>query len=171
MTTLAQEIRTFLQSEPFTKDDLQALTSVLEDQVLLACLVSPDVSLNVKVAVLEKAEIPHPIIDDLFFFAQLMHNHSVDFASVKPYIEGLMQEKNSEAFIEIYTREILDSSIIKKIEQLLLAGPLAEFSYCNFHFVLDPDIVGGFRICHRDTVWDYTVEGQLTAFHQQFISL
>lgn len=171
MTIVAQEIRTFLQINPLTAQDIELLEPILADETIVGSLISLDVALSTKIAALAQVELSAAIIDDLFFFAQLLHNHGLTFATMKPYILGIIAEQNNVPFIEIYTREPVSPETAKKMEQLISAQLFSDHPQCNFLFACDPDIIGGFRVCHRDTVWDYSLEAQLTAFHQQFISL
>ena len=171
MITLAQEIRTFFQTVSFQAAELDLLEPILTDQQLVRALANQDIPLAKKIQVLQQADVNTSVIDDLFFFAQLQHNHSLQFDAIKPYIVGILAEQSGTAFVEIYTREPISETTTKAMQSNIQSQLFSDYAQCDFHFMFDPDIIGGFRICHRDTVWDYTVEAQLTAFHQQFISL
>ncbi len=171
MITLAQEIRTFFQTIAFQPAELDLLEPILTDNHLVKCLANKDIPLIKKIQALQLAHVDNAIIDDLFFFAQLQHNHGLQFAAIKPYIAGILAEQSGAAFVEIYTREPIGQATAKAMQSSIESQLFSDYPQCHFHFMVDPDILGGFRICHRDTVWDYTVEAQLTAFHQQFISL
>ena len=171
MITLAQEIRTFFQISSFQADKVDLLELVLTDEDLVKCLANKDIPLIKKIQVLQQASVDKNIIDDLFFFAQLQHNHGLQFAAVKPYVLGILAEQTGAAFVEVYTREPIALATLQSMQKSIQSLLFSDYSQSVFHFMVDPDILGGFRICHRDTVWDYTVEAQLSAFHQQFISL
>ncbi len=171
MITLAQEIRTFFQTASFQSAELDLLEPILTDDQLVKCLANEDIPLTKKIQALQQVHVDTATIDDLFFFAQLQHNHGLQFMAIKPYITGILAEQSGAAFVEIYTREPITKVTAKEMENNLQAQLFSSYTQCHFHFMVDPDIIGGFRVCHQDTVWDYTVEAQLTAFHQQFISL
>lgn len=118
----------------------------------------------------EKKEILNSIFEDEFkdnipssyvlnFLNILLENHFFSFILdiIISFFEKLNLHQNF-IFLRIFSKQLLDFSILKKIEKLFT---IKTNKFIRYENIIDENIIGGIKIMFGDQVFDYSIKGRI----------